>query len=105
MSDMPYTISQLFQMYHRQLGFGVIAAILAVLRHVHEGASVRVYAFDAAVCVFLAAGADQLLELFNLPAKYGYFAAIFIGVFGWKVVIEVFKSKVPNVQIQPKKPE
>ena len=105
MSDMSTTIYQLFQMYHRQLGFGVIAALLAVLRHIHDGKTVRVYAFDATVCMFIGAGADQILELFNMPAKWGYLTAIFIGVFGWRVVVEIFKSKVPNVSIQPKKPE
>ena len=97
MSDTPNTLYQLFQLYHRQLGFGVIAAILAVLRHIHQGEKIGVYAFDAAVCMFLAAGADQLLEIFGLPSKWGYFTAIFIGVFGWKVVVHVAKAKIDGV--------
>ncbi|XAO54138.1 holin/anti-holin protein [Yersinia phage vB_YenM_P744] len=93
--DTSSTLVQLFQMYHRQLGYGVIAAILAVLRHKHNGATAGVYAFDAACCMFLAAGADQLLELFSLPAKYGYMTSVFIGVFGWQVIWNLIKARIP----------
>lgn len=95
MSDFPNTFWQLFQMYHRQLGFGFIAALLCALRGWHDGKEVKQYAFDAAVATLLAAGADQLLELFGMPTKWGYFAAIFIGVFGWQIIVSGLKAKLP----------
>lgn len=97
MSDMPTSLIQLFQMYHRQLGFGVIAALLAVLRHKHNGETIGKYAFDAAVCAFLAGGIDTLLDFFSLPQKWAYLSAVFIGVFGWRVVINLIKSKAPSI--------
>lgn len=109
MSDVPNNLSQLFQIYHRELGYGFIAAMLAVFRHVHEATPIRQWFFDASICCFLAAGADQIIRLMSLPEDMGYFAAIFIGVFGYKVVWNVLRLKVPilgglNVSTGDKKP-
>lgn len=108
MSDVPNSLSQLFQMYYRELGYGLIAAILAVFRHVHEATPIRQWFFDATICCLIAAGADQIINLIGLPPGTGYFAAIFIGVFGYQVVWNVLRLKVPilgglNVSIGDKK--
>lgn len=96
MSDMPSTLYQLFTLYHRQLGYGLIAALLAVLRHWHDDdLPVRKYAFDAAACAFLAGGVEQVLVLIGLSTDWGYLAAVFIGVFGWQVIWEMIKRRVP----------
>lgn len=97
MSDIPNTFWQLFQLYHRQLGFGFVAALLCALRGWHDGKEIKHYAFDAAVCALLAGGADQLLEAFGLPTKWGYFASIFVGVFGWRILLGVIRQKFPGL--------
>lgn len=91
MSDAPMTFWQLFHTYRTNLGYGFVAALLCVLRAWHDGKEVKQFAFDAAVCTLLAAGADQLIELMGLPHGYGYFAAIFIGVFGWQIIVNKLK--------------
>lgn len=108
MSDMPTTIQQLFMTYYRDMGYGFIAASLAVMRHIHEATPIRKWFFDATICCFLAAGADQIIKWLGLPSEAGYFAAIFIGVFGYQVVWNILKLKVPilgglDVQVGEKK--
>lgn len=96
MSDAPMTIIQLFNAYRTNLGYGFVAALLCVLRAWHDGKEIKQFAFDAAACAMLAGGADQLIELLGLPAKYGYFAAVFIGVFGWQIIVSRLKNNFPS---------
>lgn len=96
MLDFPNTFWQLFQMYHRQLGFGFIAALLCALRGWHDGKDVKQYAFDATASALLAGGVDQLLEALGMPTKWGYLAAVFIGVFGWQIIVSGLKAKLPS---------
>lgn len=106
---MPSTLYQLFTLYHRQLGYGLIAATLAVLRHWHDGdLPVRKYAFDAAACAFMAGGVEQVLVAFGLSTDWGYLSAVFIGVFGYKVLWDILRRKVPvlsDVETKPEEPK
>lgn len=97
MMEPQYSIIELFKLYHRQIGFGFIAALLCTLRAWHDGKSLKVFAFDATVCALFAGGADELLGLFGLPEKWGYFAAIFIGVFGWRIIMHQLRGKFPSL--------
>lgn len=108
MSDMPTTLSNLFQLYREELGYGFMATLLALLRHLHEGTPLRKWFFDSAICGFLAMGADQIMKWMEMPQEAGYFAAIFIGVFGYRVVMNILQVKIPiiggiNVSTEPKK--
>lgn len=104
MSDVPQSLYHLFLQYRVNLGYGTIAALLAVLRLMHEQKPLRTYAFEGAVCAALAGGAEELLTLFNLPPKWGYLTAVFIGVFGWRVVTNVVKDRLtPSTTSNPPK--
>lgn len=91
------SIIEIFKLYHRQIGFGFIAALLCTLRAWHDGKTIKVFAFDATACALFAGGADDLLTFFGMPDKWGYFAAIFVGVFGWRVVIHQLRRKFPSI--------
>lgn len=97
MSDFPYTLTQLFQLYHRQLGYGFVAAVLCALRHWHDGVPARQLTFDAAVCACLAFGVDKILKLFALADDWGFLTSVFIGVFGWRVIWGIIKNKLPTI--------
>lgn len=101
MSDTPQTLYQLFMAYRTNLGYGTVAAILAVLRLMHEQKPLRTWTFEAAVCAALAGGTDEILSAFGLPSKWGYLTAVFIGVFGWRVVTNALKQRLtPSKPVQ-----
>lgn len=97
MSDFPFTLSQLFQMYHRQLGYGVVAAILCALRHWHDGVPFRKMVFDSAVCACLGFGVETLLKMFSLSGDFAYLTSVMIGVLGWRVIWAGIKNRIPSI--------
>lgn len=83
-----------FHTYQSQIGYGLLAAVLATLRCIHDRTPLHQWAFDAACCATLAAGADTLIDWFQLPKDGGYLTSVFIGVFGYQVVIAKIRSRL-----------
>lgn len=92
----PLTFIQLVHLYRQQFGFGVVAGILAALRHWHNGDSIKASMFETAVCMALAFGTDRLLTAFNINSDdWGYLCSVGIGVMGWNTVKRVLTVKFP----------
>lgn len=94
----PLTFIQLFHLYRQQFGFGMVAGVLAALRHWHHGDSLKASMFETAVCMALAFGADRLLTVFNINSNdWGYLTSVGIGVLGWNTCKRVLAAKFPSL--------
>jgi lambda family phage holin len=94
----PLTFLQLVHLYRQQFGYGVVAGVLAALRHWHNGDSIKASLFETAVCMALAFGVDRLLTACSINTEdWGYLTSVGIGVFGWNTVKRVLAVKFPSL--------
>lgn len=91
-----YSLIDLFNLYRREIGYGVVASIVATMRHIQLGDSWRYICTNAVICGVIALGMDTILGVFGINSgKVGFLSAAMLGYVGVEVLLAKLSDKFP----------
>lgn len=97
MNDIQTTLSTLYRLYHRELGYSAAAAIMCCLRHIQMQHSWREIFINSVMAALMAAGAESVLSLLGIQNKNtGFLIACMIGYMGVGSIMSRFDAAYPN---------
>lgn len=95
----PIDWHELYMTYRIELGFSLIACVVAACRHWQQQHPFREICTNALLCAAVAFGANTLLELFGIDGKkWGYLASVAIGYMGLETTLAVISDRIPFIK-------
>ncbi len=103
MSEFPTSLYQIFSVYRKELGYSLVACIVAVTRHWQARDPFREIVTNGVLVAVVAFGIQNVLELFSIDTdKWGYLASVLLGYVGVTVLFEVIAEKIPFLKVLKK---
>nr|CAK1257045.1 holin/anti-holin [Klebsiella phage vB_Ko_K70PH128C1] len=103
MNDITGYIAEVFRLYKVDLGYSAAAAVMATLKHIQDGDSLRSIITNALMCGMVAIGIKWLMGVwaahfgFEIDARVGWLAALALGYFGVKGAFQYLGNYIPTM--------
>lgn len=92
----PLDLFSLFNMYRRELGYSLVACLVAVARHWQQGDPFRELATNGVFVAVAAFGMNEILTVFGIDGgQWGYLASAWLGYVGVQALLDGVTARLP----------
>ena len=90
------SLHELFAMYRRDLGYSIVACIVALVRHWQARDPFRETFTNGILVAVVAFGMRTILDYFGIESDtWGYLASVLLGYVGVGALFDVIASRIP----------